>query len=97
MFVIQHESLVSWMQVEIEGVTQSSSVHIKRCRYLAESGCAGMCINLCKSPTQVTPVLAELEGYSTCLTQVGRLNLWVFRGEMGVEAPACALQSVSSL
>ena len=30
----------------------------KRCpacmrRYLAESGCAGMCVNLCKSPTQV--------------------------------------------
>lgn len=44
----------SWMQVEIEGITQMSSVHIKRCRYLAESGCAGMCINLCKSPTQVT-------------------------------------------
>lgn len=40
-------------QVEVEGVTQLSSVHIKRCRYLAESGCAGMCINLCKSPTQV--------------------------------------------
>ena len=22
------------------------------CRYLAESGCAGMCVNLCKSPVQ---------------------------------------------
>lgn len=39
--------------VEIDGQTQKSSVHIKRCRYLAESTCAGMCINLCKSPTQV--------------------------------------------
>ena len=44
---------VSLAQVEIAGVSQMSSVHIKRCRYLAESGCAGMCINLCKSPTQV--------------------------------------------
>ena len=39
--------------VEIGGATQRSSVHIKRCRYLAESACAGMCVNLCKSPTQV--------------------------------------------
>ena len=45
---------ISYTQVEIGGVSQMSSVHIKRCRYLAESGCAGMCINLCKSPTQVT-------------------------------------------
>ena len=22
------------------------------CRYLAESGCVGMCVNLCKTPTQ---------------------------------------------
>ncbi len=22
------------------------------CRYLAESGCAGMCVNLCKAPVQ---------------------------------------------
>ncbi|KAK9840182.1 hypothetical protein WJX74_004918 [Apatococcus lobatus] len=39
-------------ETEIAGVRQRSQVHIKRCRYLAESGCAGMCVNLCKSPTQ---------------------------------------------
>ncbi|KAK9816719.1 hypothetical protein WJX72_004177 [[Myrmecia] bisecta] len=39
-------------EVEVNGVTQKSAVHIERCRYLAESGCVGMCVNLCKSPTQ---------------------------------------------
>ena len=29
-----------------------SAVKIERCRYLAESGCAAMCVNLCKAPTQ---------------------------------------------
>lgn len=32
--------------------SQRSGVHIKKCRYLAESGCVGMCVNLCKVPTQ---------------------------------------------
>jgi hypothetical protein len=31
---------------------QPSGVHIKKCRYLAESGCVGMCVNMCKVPTQ---------------------------------------------
>jgi hypothetical protein len=31
---------------------QNSSVHIKKCRYLEHSGCVGMCINMCKLPTQ---------------------------------------------
>ncbi|KAL3131823.1 hypothetical protein ABBQ38_007537 [Trebouxia sp. C0009 RCD-2024] len=47
--------LVGPMQTEIadvNGIQQHSSVHIKRCRYLAESGCVGMCVNLCKTPTQ---------------------------------------------
>ena len=26
--------------------------HLCQCRYLAESGCVGMCVNLCKTPTQ---------------------------------------------
>lgn len=37
---------------EVDGQQQMSAVKIERCRYLAESGCTGMCINLCKSPTQ---------------------------------------------
>ena len=32
------------------GVTrlQSSTVHIKKCRYLEESACVGLCFNMCK-------------------------------------------------
>jgi hypothetical protein len=33
-------------------VVQKSGVHIKKCRYLNESSCVGMCVNLCKIPTQ---------------------------------------------
>ena len=25
-----------------------STVHIKKCRYLEQSGCVGMCVNMCK-------------------------------------------------
>ena len=31
---------------------QNSCVHIQKCRYLEQSGCVGMCINMCKLPTQ---------------------------------------------
>ncbi|HBQ98936.1 MULTISPECIES: DUF4033 domain-containing protein [unclassified Roseofilum] len=31
---------------------QKSAVQIKKCRYLEQSGCVGMCINMCKLPTQ---------------------------------------------
>ncbi len=31
---------------------QLSGVNIKKCRYLEESGCVGMCVNMCKLPTQ---------------------------------------------
>eukprot|EP01023_Acetabularia_acetabulum_P018458 TRINITY_DN19323_c0_g2_i1.p2 TRINITY_DN19323_c0_g2~~TRINITY_DN19323_c0_g2_i1.p2 ORF type:complete len:106 (-),score=4.23 TRINITY_DN19323_c0_g2_i1:128-445(-) len=34
------------------GEEQNSGVQIERCRYLSESQCVGMCVNLCKSPTQ---------------------------------------------
>ncbi|GMH35633.1 hypothetical protein BSKO_03501 [Bryopsis sp. KO-2023] len=30
----------------------NSRVHIKKCRYLETSGCTGMCVNMCKIPTQ---------------------------------------------
>jgi hypothetical protein len=44
-------------EVEVVGVdqqvrTQRSGVHMKKCRYLEQSGCVGMCINMCKLPTQ---------------------------------------------
>lgn len=40
------------VEVEIDGVKQKSGVHIKKCRYLENSGCVGMCVNMCKIPTQ---------------------------------------------
>jgi hypothetical protein len=70
----------SWLvgpmaQVEVEVTdprtgavtTQRSGVKIERCRYLAESGCVGMCVNLCKVPVQVrapskAPFVHILEG-----------------------------------
>jgi hypothetical protein len=32
--------------------SQKSAVQIEKCRYLEQSGCVGMCINMCKLPTQ---------------------------------------------
>ena len=32
--------------------TQTSNVHIKKCRYLEQSCCVGLCVNMCKLPTQ---------------------------------------------
>lgn len=44
---------------EVEVVTvdnqtrvQKSGVYIQKCRYLEASGCVGMCVNMCKLPTQ---------------------------------------------
>lgn len=31
---------------------QNSGVHIQKCRYLEQSQCVGMCVNMCKLPTQ---------------------------------------------
>jgi len=31
---------------------QNSGVHIQKCRYLEQSRCVGMCVNMCKLPTQ---------------------------------------------
>ncbi|KFK38026.1 hypothetical protein AALP_AA3G060400 [Arabis alpina] len=40
------------IEVEVNGVIQRSGVRIKKCRYLENSGCVGMCVNMCKIPTQ---------------------------------------------
>ncbi|KAF6161797.1 hypothetical protein GIB67_008558 [Kingdonia uniflora] len=39
-------------ELEIDGRTEKNAVHVTKCRFLAESNCAGMCINLCKMPSQ---------------------------------------------
>lgn len=40
------------VDVEFEGEKRiwRSGVQIKKCRYLEQSGCVGMCINMCKVP-----------------------------------------------
>eukprot|EP00246_Nothoceros_aenigmaticus_P013064 TRINITY_DN4333_c0_g1_i1.p1 TRINITY_DN4333_c0_g1~~TRINITY_DN4333_c0_g1_i1.p1 ORF type:complete len:259 (-),score=35.82 TRINITY_DN4333_c0_g1_i1:317-1093(-) len=40
------------VEVEVNGEKQMSGVKIKKCRYLEVSGCVGMCVNMCKVPTQ---------------------------------------------
>lgn len=40
------------IEVEVNGMMQKSGVRIKKCRYLENSGCVGMCVNMCKIPTQ---------------------------------------------
>lgn len=40
------------VEVEVNGIKQKSGVHIKKCRYIEYSGCVGMCVNMCKLPTQ---------------------------------------------
>jgi|TARA_B110000977_G_scaffold67712_1_gene91906 hypothetical protein len=34
------------------GELLESQVHIKKCRWLQESGCSAMCVNMCKTATQ---------------------------------------------
>ena len=45
-----------YLQVEVDykgqKETWQSGVEIKKCRYLEASGCVGLCVNLCKLPTQ---------------------------------------------
>ncbi|KAL2323501.1 hypothetical protein Fmac_027880 [Flemingia macrophylla] len=37
---------------EVDGRREKNLVHIKKCRFLEETNCVGMCINLCKLPSQ---------------------------------------------
>ncbi|KAL4571931.1 hypothetical protein LXL04_018699 [Taraxacum kok-saghyz] len=37
---------------DFEGVKEKNVVHIKKCRFLESTNCAGMCTNLCKVPSQ---------------------------------------------
>ncbi|GAB4815549.1 hypothetical protein N2152v2_002595 [Parachlorella kessleri] len=45
----------TWLiEVDYQGRKEEwlSGVEIKKCRYLESSGCVGLCVNLCKLPTQ---------------------------------------------
>ncbi|PIA31598.1 hypothetical protein AQUCO_04900120v1 [Aquilegia coerulea] len=37
---------------EVEGRIEKNVVHIKKCRFLEETSCVGLCTNLCKMPSQ---------------------------------------------
>ncbi|KAI4301182.1 hypothetical protein L6164_034487 [Bauhinia variegata] len=37
---------------EVNGRREKNVVHIKKCRFLEETNCVGMCVNLCKMPCQ---------------------------------------------
>ena len=44
-------------EAEVTGIdgevrSQPSAVEIQKCRYLEDSQCVGMCVNMCKLPTQ---------------------------------------------
>jgi len=39
-------------EVEVNGVMQKSGVLLRKCRYLESSNCVGLCVNMCKIPTQ---------------------------------------------
>ncbi|KAJ4828606.1 Beta-carotene isomerase d27, chloroplastic [Turnera subulata] len=37
---------------ELDGRKEKNVVHIKKCRFLEETNCVGMCTNMCKMPSQ---------------------------------------------
>ncbi|EOX94607.1 hypothetical protein QUC31_004605 [Theobroma cacao] len=37
---------------ELNGRREKNVVHVRKCRFLEQSNCVGMCINLCKMPSQ---------------------------------------------
>lgn len=80
--VIQDGNNPSSSSTNSTTVRQRSGVRIERCRYLAESNCVGMCVNLCKSPVQTffteqlgMPLTMEpnFEDYSCTMTFGGQL------------------------
>ncbi|XP_023742177.1 beta-carotene isomerase D27, chloroplastic isoform X1 [Lactuca sativa] len=40
------------IESEFEGRIERNVVHVKKCRFLESTNCAGMCTNLCKIPSQ---------------------------------------------
>ncbi|KAH8964382.1 hypothetical protein BDL97_04G064400 [Sphagnum fallax] len=48
----QQTAVLKVVEVTIQDKKLRSGVHIQKCRYLETSGCTGLCVNLCKLPTQ---------------------------------------------
>lgn len=66
---------------------QASGVHIQKCRYLEQSRCVGMCVNMCKLPTQ--RFFTEDFGIPLTMTP----NFEDFSCEMVFGAPPPALET----
>lgn len=87
--------------------SQPSAVHIQKCRYLEDSQCVGMCVNLCKLPTQaffteqfgipltMTPNFEDL----SCTMVFGQLPPPPSSDEVMAEPclPSCATPSQAAL
>lgn len=67
--------------------SQASGVHIEKCRYLEQSRCVGMCVNMCKLPTQAF----FTEGFGIPLTMTP--NFEDFSCEMVFGQPAPPLET----
>ncbi len=73
-------------QADVKGLDgtvrqQPSAVHIQKCRYLADSQCVGMCVNMCKLPTQA--FFTEKFGIPLTMTpDFGDLSCKMIFGEM---------------
>eukprot|EP00471_Norrisiella_sphaerica_P006943 CAMPEP_0184491004 /NCGR_PEP_ID=MMETSP0113_2-20130426/19411_1 /TAXON_ID=91329 /ORGANISM="Norrisiella sphaerica, Strain BC52" /LENGTH=548 /DNA_ID=CAMNT_0026875171 /DNA_START=193 /DNA_END=1839 /DNA_ORIENTATION=+ len=50
-FLVGPSKVESWKREE-DGSTWQSKVKIQKCRFLTQTGCAGMCVGLCQRPTQ---------------------------------------------
>lgn len=79
--------LVGPMELEQDDVTFEgrqeqwrSKVQIKKCRYLEQSGCVGMCVNMCKVGL----------GFSDgCCVGAGSIAAWQLPVMMQAYMPAC--------
>eukprot|EP00466_Bigelowiella_natans_P003139 jgi/Bigna1/70835/fgenesh1_pg.13_\ len=49
-FLVGPSKVEPWSRED--GATWESAVRIEKCRFLTETGCAGMCVGLCQRPTQ---------------------------------------------
>ena len=70
--------------VDLDGNVRKalSTVKITKCRYLEQSGCVGMCVNMCK----VCTLNERREEQQSSITELG----WVFDSEHKLIGRPCA-------
>jgi hypothetical protein len=73
---------------QTNGKTYRSTVHIQKCRYLEQSNCVGMCINMCKLPTQKF----FAEGFGIPLTMTPNFEDFSCEMIFGQVAPALSTE-----